>query len=509
MDNLFNERKKALEELISLGIEPYATGYDRNANTEDIDSFLDFPVEQLQEKQTGEIRLSGRLMTFREHGKICFGQLQDFSGRVQICFLRDHTKVFGISSDDESLHERVWKKLLDMGDFIGVEGDFFRTKHGEKTLLIRVLTILTKSLRPLPEKWHGIATKEQCYRERNLDLLSNPETMKRFRLRSTVLREIRSFFMEKDFYEIETRILQPQAGGAMAKVFHTHHNALDHNFVLRIALELDLKMTMGGGFERIFEIGKNFRNEGIDPSHLQEFTMCEWYAAYETLRKNREWTEELFHHICEKCLETSIITLLDKNEKACEIDFSKPFHEARFGDLLKEYAGLDMFSATDEEVRETAKRVGVEKIQQVGRANLLDDIYKKTARGNLVEPTFVFDYPEDLKPLARPNGDGTASCFQLVINGWEIVNSYGELINPSIQRLLLEVQSNAKKEGDEEAMEIDEVFLKAMEHGFPPMTGSGFGVDRLVALFTAQPNLRDVVLFPTMKPENSSSQSEE
>ena len=348
----------------------------------------------------------------------------------------------------------------------------------------------------------GLKDRESCYRERNIDLMTNPDTFKRFKIRSDVVREIREFFHERDFIEVETRTLQPQAGGAMAKVFDTHHNALDHDFVLRIAIELDLKMACSGGFERIFEIGKNFRNEGIDPSHLQEFTMLEWYCAYKDLDTNMQWTEELLKRICEKVLGTTQVEVLDKDENPVTVDFGKQFAKARFPDLLKEHAGIDMFTISDEDLRAKAKELGIKGYAESGRANLLDDIYKKTARPLLVEPTFLFDYPEDLKPLARPNGDGTADVFQLIVAGWEVVNSYGELVNPITQRELLERQAAAKAGGDDEAMEVDEVFLRAMEHGFPPMTGSGIGIDRLVALLTGQPNLRDVVLFPTMKPRD-------
>lgn len=228
--------------------------------------------------------------------------------------------------------------------------------------------------------------------------------------------------------------------------------------------------------------------------------MCEWYAAYADLDTNKKWTEEMFHHIVATCLPSPVVQVMNKNGDMIDVDLGATFASKRFPELLMEHAGVDMFTNSLEQLQKIAKEVGVEKIAGVGRANLLDDIYKKTARAKLIQPTFVFDYPEDLKPLARPNGDGTACCYQLVINGWEVVNSYGELIDPLVQRQLFEVQSSAKAGGDEEAMEIDEVFLKAMEHGFPPMTGSGFGIDRLITLFTGQGNLRDTVLFPTMRP---------
>ena len=495
-DNLIQVRKDKIQLWEELGFEGYARKFDRTHTSDEATKAIDAKkvrdAADVMKKVNASVSLCGRIMNVREMGKLAFLKIRDVSGDFQICLAQD---VLG--EDYKKL-----LKALDLGDFVGFGGEFFLTKHGEPTLMASEVTPLGKSLRPLPEKWKGLQDREACYRERNLDLISNPETFERFQIRSRVIKEIREFFWEKDFEEVETRVLQPQAGGAMAKVFETHHNALDHEFVLRIALELDLKMACSGGFERIFEIGKNFRNEGTDPSHLQEFTMLEWYAAYKDIETNMQWTEELIHRICDNVLETTKVTVLDKDDKPVEIDFSGKFAVARFPDLLKEHAGIDMMTISDGDLRKEAEKLGIEDVETTGRANLLDDVYKKTARPKLIQPTFVLDYPEDLKPLARPNGDGTASCFQLLIAGWEVVNSYGELINPEVQRELFERQSAAKAAGDEEAMEVDEEFLKAMEHGFPPMTGSGIGIDRLVALLTGQPNLRDVVLFPTMKPEH-------
>ncbi len=497
-DKFMTERIAKIKEWENLGFEGYAKKFDRTHTSQQAREFCEKNKDKLRDAKAimadpqDFAQMCGRIVNFRTMGKLAFLRIRDKDGDFQICLTKN---VLG------DLFKKA-EKILDLGDFAGFSGEFFFTNHGEPTLLAKSLTPLAKALRPMPEKWAGLANREACYRERNIDLMSNRETFERFVLRSKMLREIREFFAEKDFLEVETPILQPQAGGAMAKVFETHHNALDHDFVLRIALELDLKKVVGGGMERVFEIGKNFRNEGSDPSHLQEFTMCEWYAAYQDLETNKKWTEELFHRLCKKVFQKDIFTVVDTEGNETEINFAGKFAEKRFPDLLKEFAGIDMFTATDEEVYQKAKDLGVEKLKGVSRANLLDDIYKKTAREKLVQPTFVFDYPEDLKPLARPNGDGTASCFQLVVNGWEIVNSYGELVDPLIQRKLLEAQAKAKAGGDEEAMDIDEVFLKAMEHGFPPMTGSGFGIDRLMAIFTGQPNLRDVVLFPTMRPQN-------
>ncbi len=510
-DPLILERIRKLEELKTLNIDPYYKNrFEISHNSVQAIELAEKGVREIADIHTNSsknISTAGRIVLFRSMGKLIFATIQDQAGRLQICFQKDFFTVEGLDESQKTPLKFV-EKLLDLGDFIGVSGEMFKTNHGELTLFVNKLTFLSKALRPMPEKFHGLSDTETCYRERNLDLMTNQETMDRFILRSKMVQEIRGFFAEKQFLEVETSILQGQAGGAMAKVFETHHNALDHDFVLRIALELDLKRAIGGGLERIFEIGKNFRNEGTDPSHLQEFSMLEWYAAYCSIEDNKAWTEELFHRLCKNVFKKNIITVRDTEGNETEIDFGKKFDEKRFPDLIKEYTGLDMLSASMEEIQTVAKNLGID-YQGVGKGNLLDDIYKKTARPNLIQPTFVFDYPEELKPLAAPKGDGTANCFQLVVNSWEIVNSYGELIDPLVQRRLLEEQSDAKAGGDDEAMEVDEVFLKAMEHGFPPMTGSGFGIDRLAAIFTGQPNLRDVVLFPTMKPEKKEVSAKE
>ncbi len=290
----------------------------------------------------------------------------------------------------------------------------------------------------------------------------------------------------------------------MARVFETHHNALDHDFVLRISLELEHKMLLAGRFERVFEIGKCFRNEGIDPSHLQEFTLLEWYAAYADLSDNMDWTQEMIQSVVEKTLRSSVCTVLDKNDKPVEIDWAGEWPRVKFEDLVHEYTKIKIKTATIKELRayaETKCELDPKEGAKMGRGNLLDHIYKKKVRPLLIQPTFVMDWPTALKPLARPNGDGTSNSYQLLVAGWEVVNSYGELIDPRVQRELLEDQSAAKAAGDEEAMEVDEEFLTAMEHGLPPMTGFGMGIDRFVALITGQPNLRDVVLHPLLRPE--------
>ena len=311
-----------------------------------------------------------------------------------------------LASADEKVHEQFWKKTLDLGDFIGVTGDFFQTKHGETTLLVHELELLAKTLRPLPEKWHGLTDRETCYRERYLDLLTNSETLRRFRVRSEVVRAIRHFLEQKDFQEVETRILQPQAGGAMAKVFSTQHNAFDHEFVLRIALEIDLKMAVAGGLERVFEIGKAFRNEGIDPSHLQEFTILEWYAAYATLEDNMAWTEEMIKEVLKKVIGKLTVEVLDKEGRPVTVDFGKTWARRRFPDLLKEYAKLDMFKADLKTIQKFAEKWGMPKVEipKTSRGNLLDFIYKKSARPHLVEPDIRARLSIGVKTVGPPQG---------------------------------------------------------------------------------------------------------
>ena len=438
-----------------------------------------------------EIRLAGRLVAIRRMGGITFAKLRDESGDFQLCWSKK------IAGSQELLN------LLDIGDWVGVSGEFFMTQHQEPTLLVLQTTPLSKSLHPLPEKWAGVADQEMRYRCRYWDMVADSEVFQRFRLRSEFISALRDFFRGKNFHEVETPILSPQAGGAMAEVFRTHHQALDHEFVLRIALELPLKMVLGGGMERVFELGKCFRNEGSDPSHLQEFTMLEWYAAYENLATNLEWTKELLQTVTKKVFGTTQFELKNREGETLQIDFSAPWAEVSFAEVIKKSTGIDMSSASLEELKTYAQqelKVPSKDLSKMSRGNILDQIFKKTARRHLQQPTVVQYYPSDLKPLARPRADGTAECYQLVIAGWEVVNSYGELIDPVIQRQLLEVQAQAKAAGDAEAMEVDENFLRAMETGFPPMTGFGMGIDRLFALLTQQSNLRDVVLFPLLRP---------
>ena len=496
--SLIKDRLKKIKLWQDFGQSGYATKFKRSHTSGEAKEFIFGNknnlrnTEDIMEKPKRSVLVCGRIMQKREMGALTFLQMQDADGRLQICLTKKVLKDY-----------KFFAKNIDLGDFIGFSGEGFTTKHGEPTILAAKVQMLSKALRPLPEKFHGLQDKEVKYRQRYLDLISNRDTFERFVLRSKIIREIREFFYNKNFIEIETRTLQTKAGGAMARVFETRSEALGHTFPLRISLELEHKMAVAGGMERVFEIGKCFRNEGQDPSHLPEFTLLEWYCAYQGLEMNKKWTEEMIRQILKKVIGSEQIEMISTEGRKVKIDFSKKWKTVSFSQLLKKYAGIDVHKIS----RTEAQKIAISKYQmprteaeKLGKGNLLDFIYKKTARPQIIGPIFVTNYPSDLKPLARPLKDGTADCFQLLIAGWEIVNSYGELIDPLLQRKLLEDQARAKKAGDAEAMEVDLEFLTAMEHGFPPMTGFGMGIDRFISLLTGQSNLRDTILFPLMLP---------
>ncbi len=482
-------RMQKMQLLVDAGMAPYAGDVEHDYTL----SELTKQFETLQTKG-GDICVAGRIMSIRGQGAILFVTLFDGTDKFQVVFKKDDIdeKLFALFTD-----------AVDIGDFIQTTGNLFVTKAGQNSLLVTSWKILTKSLLALPDKWNGIQDVEETQRKRYLDILMDEETRNRFIIRSKIVTYIRNYFNTKDFLEIETPILQNQAGGAMARTFNTHHNDYDMPMVLRIALELEHKMLMVGGYPRVYEIGKNFRNEGTDPTHMQEFSMIEWYAAYESLETNMLWTEQMLRGIATDVVGKNVFTVYDKEGNGIEVDFSKEWPRVRFADLLKQYADFDM-NATMDDVRAKAIELGMDatEAEKTGRGNLLDHIYKKTARGKLVHPTFVLDYPADLKPLAQQNADGTARVAQLIIGGAEITNQYAELVNPIVQRSLLESQAKAKDAGDEEAMQVDERFLTAMEYGMPPMTGFGMGIDRFVAIMTDQKNIRDTVFFPIMRPKN-------
>lgn len=483
LEELRAVRLEKIEKLNAFGMDPYPKEVTRTStNAAALASF----------EEGKELSLAGRVMAIRGSGAIIFVVLFDGTERFQVVLKKDDCPL--------ALME-LFSDAVDVGDFIWVSGPLFVTQRGEKSLLVTDWKMAGKTLLPLPDKHGGLQDQDEIYRKRYLELLSNEDAYDRFALRSKIVSAIRRFFDERDFMEVETPILQNQAGGAMAETFNTHHNDLDMSMVLRIALEIDHKMIMAGGYPRIYEMGKNFRNEGSDPSHIQEFTMLEWYAAYESLEQNMVWTEELLRFLAQDVIGKTSFRVWDKEGQEHQLDFDAPWQRLRFPDLLKEHAGIDIEESSMEEIQAAAEAWGMSKADSAttGRANLLDYIYKKSSRNKIIQPSFVMDYPGDLKPLAQQNDDGTARVTQLIIAGAEITNQYAELVNPLRQRELLARQADAKAGGDSEAMDLDERFLTAMEHGMPPMTGFGMGIDRLVALFTEQKNLRDVIFFPIMR----------
>ena len=441
---------------------------------------------------TANVSIAGRVMAFRDMGKLTFAQLQDRSGRIQ----------FALKADE--LGRDAYKfllKNLDLGDFLGLTGEMFTTKTGEKTLLAKDVVFLGKALLPLPEKWHGLTDKETRYRKRYLDLLVNEETRRVFDVRTKLVRAIRTFLDAAHFEEVETPILQYTAGGAMAKPFMTHHNALDLDVALRIAPETYLKRLIVGGYERVYEFARCFRNEGMDPSHLQEFTMLEYYAAYWNFEDNMKFTEDLVTHALTDALGTTKIT-----HQGVAIDFAAPWPRREFTGIIEEETGIDvkqLKTMDDFHAATQAKNIRLELEEGVSLPNAIDTLYKKAVRPKLVQPQFLIRHPADLKPLARRNDKDPqlADSFQLLVNGWEVVNAYSELVDPLEQRRAFEIQAAAREAGDEEAMAAEEDYLEAMEHGMPPISGWGMGVDRFVALLTDQESLRDTVFFPLMRPE--------
>jgi lysyl-tRNA synthetase class 2 len=484
------DRYAKLEKIVDLGVNPYPDRYDQTHHLD----------EALKQDEKSNVKVAGRMMTFRDMGKITFAHLQDQTGRMQIVF----------QTDVLSKEQYDFLKLLDLGDVIGVEGEIFVTKKGETSVLVKDLQLLSKCLRPLPEKWHGLKDKETAYRQRYLDLMTNRETMDRFMMRSKFIQSLREFYWQKGFVEIETPILAPTASGALATPFTTHHNALDHDFYLRIAIETDQKKAIVGGFEKTFELGKVFRNEGMDPSHLQEFTACEHYAAYWNYEDNMSFTEEMFHYLLDKTLGTRVVKIADRDGKVHDVDFGKAWNRVSMRDLIKGDCGIDIAEhETAESLLTEMKKskIEIDGVENLGRGNLIDQLYKKVSRPKMIQPTFLMQHPVDVSPLARRNDDNPMNVdrFQLVVNGWEIVNAYSELVDPVDQAGRFEDQSSAKEAGDEDAHGKDDDFVKAMEYGMPPQSGWGMGIDRIVALLTQQNNLKDVVMFPLLRPETKAS----
>lgn len=436
-----------------------------------------------------KVSLAGRITAQREHGGAAFIDLYDDGGYFQVYLRRDK---IGEKSFD------LFKESADIGDFIFANGRLFTTKAGEETLEVKEWKILAKSLRPLPEKWHGLQDIEERFRKRYLDILFNKETRARFEIRHKLIALIRDFLNKESFLEVETPLLHPQAGGALAKPFITHHNALDCDFFLRIAPELYLKRLLIAGYPKIYEIGRNFRNEGIDQTHNPEFTMLELYEAYADSKTHLKFLEKFFRYLVKSIFGKLIFAYHEKT-----IDLKNRFKIMTFSEVLNNYALISDFEKIAMgELLLKAKRLGLDIKQETNRGKIADEIFRKICRPKMIDPVFIVNHPQEISPLAKPleNNPGKADRYQLIIAGLEIVNGFSELNNPLLQKEFFENQQKLKEAGEEEIQPMDKDFLEAMEYGMPPAAGLGIGIDRLTMLFTDTDNIKEVILFPTLKP---------
>jgi lysyl-tRNA synthetase class 2 len=476
-------RREKLKTLQENGKDPFViTKYDVTHHTSDIRDDFD----QLEGKN---VSLAGRLMAKRVMGKASFANILDLKGNLQLYVARD------------SVGEEPYAdfKKYDIGDIVGVKGEVFRTQKGEISLHVSEITLLSKSLQVLPEKYHGLKDTDQRYRQRYVDLIVNPEVRDTFVKRSQIIKEIRSFLDARGFMEVETPMLVANAGGAAARPFVSHYNALDEDLKLRISLELYLKRLIVGGLERVYEIGRVFRNEGVDTRHNPEFTLMELYQAYTDYNGMMELTESMFRHLAEKVCGTTKISY-----NGNEIDLGKPFERITMVDCIKKYTGIDFDTvATDEDAKALAKEKGVEYEERHGKGDIINLFFEEFCEEKLVQPTFVMDHPLAISPLTKkkPDDPEKVERFELFINTWEMCNAYSELNDPIDQRERFAAQDANAAAGDEEAEHTDEDFLNALAYGMPPTGGIGYGIDRLVMLLTDSPNIKEVLLFPTMRQE--------
>ncbi len=497
-EKILEQRKEKIEKLKELGYEPYAYRYEVNAKAgELLGKFGKVKNEEERESEElpkEEFSLAGRIMSMRIMGKAAFFHIQDESGKIQ-CYIRRDT----VGAD---FYNKVFKKLIDIGDIVGVKGTLFRTRTGELTLEVKELVPLTKSLRPLPEKWHGLKDTEKRYRQRYLDLIVNPEVREIFRTRTKVIKKIREFLDSRGFIEVETPILQPIASGAAARPFITHYNALDIDVYLRIAPELYLKRLLVGGFERVYELGKNFRNEGISTRHNPEFTMIEWYMAYADYNDLMEMTEELFEFLLDEIFGKGVREIEYQGTK---ISFERPFRRISYLGELSRKTGLteEELLHDEEKVLAKAKELGIERAEELSHFKRVQELFEALVEPELIQPTFVIDFPKAISPLAKEKRGNPelVERFELFVFGREIANAYTELNNPKEQEERFKQQLEEKAKGDEEAMEYDADFITALEYGMPPTAGEGIGIDRLVMLFTDKDSIREVLLFPQLRPE--------
>lgn len=478
---LIRVRWEKLNELKKQGIPVYGGRFPFTHQAQEI-------VKNFESLEGEEVSIAGRLMAKRGHGKASFGNLQDSSGQIQI-----YVRMNDVGEETYRLFQK-----LDIGDIIGISGSVFRTRKGEITVSARELKLLTKSLRPLPEKWHGLKDVELRYRQRYLDLIVNPEVKDVFVTRSRIVSTIRSFMEERGFLEVETPMMHPVAGGAAARPFMTHHNALDIDLFLRIAPELYLKRLLVGGLGKVFEINRNFRNEGISTKHNPEFTMLEAYQAYADYKDMMDLTEELVVHVVRTVLNSTVVTYEGK-----EINFAPPWPRVPMLKAIKDYAGVDFNSARSaEEAYKLVRDLELELEPGSSWGEIVNEVFEQLVEPKLIQPTFIIDYPVEISPLAKRKVDNPALTyrFELFIYGREIANAFSELNDPVDQRERFSEQVKKRAAGDEEAHMMDEDFITALEYGMPPAGGLGIGIDRLVMLLTDSPSIRDVILFPLLKP---------
>jgi len=481
----FEQRRAKLDELRDLGLNPFANDFKPTHLAKDLISKYGELSQEDTEGLADDFSLAGRVMAIRDFGKSLFFHIADRSGRIQGYIKKD------VVGEDE---HKAFKKFVDLGDFVGIKGKLFKTRTGELTLNVTEYKFLTKSLHPLPEKWHGLKDVEVRYRQRYLDLVSNPEIKEIFLARSKIIKLIRRFLDERDFVEVETPILHPIAGGAAARPFETHHNALDLDLVLRIAPELYLKRLVVGGIERVYEIGRTFRNEGVSTQHNPEFTMMELYQAYATYEDLMDMTEELICHISHEIKSTLKFEYGD-----VEIDMTRPWKRMDISESLREELGEKILS-DDKELFKKADSLGIDHKGIRGKA--ITEIFESLFEEKLINPTFVYGFPLDISPLARKNEENPeiTDRFELYIFGREIANAFSELNDPVDQKERFENQIELKNKGEMEVHEMDQDYVTALEHGMPPTAGEGIGIDRLVMLFTNSPSIREVIFFPHLRP---------
>jgi len=487
-------RREKLEKLTQMGINSFPA--DEYTITDSAQSIK----EGFEEGK--KVKIAGRLISRRIQGKASFAELQDSSGRIQVYFNRDEI----CPTDDKELYNEVYKHLLDIGDIIGIEGELFKTQVGEMTVMVKNFTLLTKTLRPLPFAKideNGVVhdafnDPELRYRQRYVDLVVNPEVKEVFVKRTKLFNAMRQFFNDAGYFEVETPILQSIPGGAAARPFITHHNALDIPLYLRIANELYLKRLIVGGFDGVYEFSKNFRNEGMDRTHNPEFTAMEIYVAYKDYNWMMDFTERLLEH-CAKAVNGTTKAVFGEHE----IDWKAPYERISMTDAIKKFTGYDITGKNEEELRTFAKSIGIEVNDTMGKGKLIDEIFGEKCEGNFIQPTFITDYPVEMSPLTKKHRDkeGLTERFELMVCGKEIANSYSELNDPIDQRERFEEQMRLSEKGDDEAMFIDQDFLRALEYGMPPTAGLGIGMDRLIMFLTNNASIQEVLFFPQMRPE--------